>query len=186
MRHVPGWFKMGGHAAAKGATDVTAKPDLWNTLHDGHIVAVHGGVPGTVRLEIAIAYVCAELPTSSSSLLLELAGCTVFRYEPFVGALVEEFELIPECKPVILSAVLDGELVVVECAGLEYGGRLRLGNAQCLVPTAEGKPLSRQELESAADRYWATQSPGSRVWPRPTPTMLSGSRMQRARAGDDT
>ena len=55
----------------------------WNVLHDGRLIAAERELPGELRLSIAIAYLCRNLPTQSKHLLLLLSDCDQFEYRPY-------------------------------------------------------------------------------------------------------
>lgn len=127
----------------------------WNVLHDGRLIAAEGAVPGDVTLAVEVAYLCGHLPTAAGYLLVMLAGCDWCEYRTHDKPPAAGPAAVAALGLTILTAGADGETVSVECADGSYGGQVLLRYAAAEVRTAEGRPLSQPELESAAGRYWA-------------------------------
>jgi len=124
---------------------------LWNTLHDGTIDAISGAVPGEVDMTIGIAYLCRELPTAADQLKVYLHSCTLLRYEPwFEESPMEGVEALVGQDIEVLSAKRPARVIEVECAC----GFLKLEYENVEVRLVEGRIISQEELENAAERYW--------------------------------
>ena len=128
---------------------------FWDVLHDGKVVAASGAVPGDLRLSIRIAYLCGHLPTGADHVSVTLAACERLEYRPYQEPPVPGPAAIASLGLVLLSAELVNGSVSVECADGGYGGQLLLRYSSAHAATAEGRPLSQPDLESAAARYWS-------------------------------
>ena len=129
----------------------------WNVLHDGRVIAAEGIVPGELILSVEIAYLCGHLPTQAEHLVVTLAGCERCEYQPYEQPSVTEPSAVAALGLEILSADLASGCVSVECGDGGYGGyggQLLLRYASAHLQTAEGRPLSQSEVESASERYW--------------------------------
>ena len=97
---------------------------VWNVLHDGVMVAAEGSLPGDLRLSIDIAYLCGHLPTAAGHVVVTLAECERFEYQPYREPPVSDPAAVAAIGLGLLTAVTaDGE-VSVECSDGGYGGRL--------------------------------------------------------------
>ncbi|MDP1662876.1 MAG: hypothetical protein Q8L55_13255 [Phycisphaerales bacterium] len=123
---------------------------VWNTLHDGTIDAISGVVPGDVLMTIGIEYLCRVLPTAAVQLNLHLRSCTLLRYAPFLGVPMEGVEALAGQGIEILSAACPARVVEIACAS----GHLSLEYEEVVIQLVEGRIISQEELESAAERYW--------------------------------
>ena len=128
---------------------------IWNVLHDGEVIAAEGSVPGDLRLSVGIAYLCGHLPTGAGHVVVTLAGCDRFEYRPYEQPPVSDPSAVAAVGLQLLSAEVADGAVCVECADGGYGGQLVMRYASARASTAEGRPLSQSELESAAERYWS-------------------------------
>lgn len=128
--------------------------DIWGVLHDGTINAVEGAVPGGLRVHVSIPYLCAELPTKASHLVIMLRGCDLFEYHPYEGQLPG----IGLDRMIGLQLLYVGphdDFLSIECGdGGGAGGQIHARYEEASVSTAEGQSLSQTDLESAAARYW--------------------------------
>src|SRR5688572_22309529 len=123
---------------------------VWNSLHDGTIDGISGMVPGDVFVTIGIAYLCRMLPTSADQLKVCLRRCTLLRYEPFEGTPVEGVEAMAGQDIEVLSAERPARVVEVACVS----GILKLEYEGVEIQLVEGRTVSQEELEHAAERYW--------------------------------
>ena len=128
--------------------------DIWNVLHDGELVAADGSVPGDLRLSVSIPYLCFHLPTEASHVFVTLNECDRFEYQPYQDPRLSDPSAVAAARLQVLSAEVANGEVLVGCADGGYGGHLALRYSSASVATAEGRPLSQSELESAAERYW--------------------------------
>jgi hypothetical protein len=126
----------------------------WNVLHDARLIAAEGAVPGDLRLEIDINYLCKLLPTASTLLVVEISSCTQFEYRSFDRRPLRDPHDIASVRLEILRAQLESETMSIECADGSYGGQLLVKYLNATLSTIEGAILSQKELETVADRYW--------------------------------
>jgi hypothetical protein len=126
---------------------------IWDILHDGHLAGVER-FEGNLRLRIGITYLCRHLPTRADHVQLELERCASFAYLPFEGSPVVELADIAARRLTILSAGATGTDWSIEVAGDGAGGRICASFDGARVLTAEGQPLSLDDLGRAANEYW--------------------------------
>lgn len=122
---------------------------VWNTLHDGVIIAADGSVPGDVRLSIEIGYLCKMLPTASDRLTVRLLGCSSIHVKPFEDQPSTDIASLVGQEVLSVNEAADG-MVVVNCVE----GLIELGYAGVSLQLAEGTSITQAELEAAANRYW--------------------------------
>ena len=130
-------------------------PTIWNVLHDGSIIAVHGAVSGTVRLDVSIDYLRERFSDSGKTIQVTLTGCTRFAYRDFeVGEFTTDFSTIAVMEPEVLSAKLHDGLCVLDCAG----GVLEVRAVDGSLALDSGRTITLQELIDVADAYWTEWS----------------------------
>jgi len=130
-------------------------PATWGVLHDGVITRALGVVPGDLTLSIEIRYLCGHLPTTAEHLVVMISSCEQFEYRPFEQPPVTEPHAIAALELVLLYANLEESSIRVDCSDGGYGGILLLRYESAQLFTAEGRPLSQSEVESASEQYWA-------------------------------
>ncbi|MEW6027054.1 MAG: hypothetical protein AB1599_07165 [Planctomycetota bacterium] len=131
--------------------DLTFFPAVWNVLHDGEIVAISGSVPGTVALDIDINYLRRRFHDPGKIIKLTIIGCTHFAYRDFDDSkFITNLSAIEAFKPVIMGAVMRGEICAVDC----LKGPLEVTATDGSLSLDNGRPVSLEELISVADAYW--------------------------------
>ena len=130
-------------------------PTIWNVIHDGSIIAVRGTVPGTVQLDVSIAYLRERFPDAGKTIQVTLTGCTRFAYRDFdEGEFTTDFSAIASFEPEVLSAEMRDGLCVLDCAG----GVLEIRAADGLLALESGRAITLQELIDVAQAYWTQLS----------------------------
>lgn len=126
-------------------------PDVFNVLHDGDIVAISGIVPGTVLLDIDIKYLRRRFPEPGKIIKLTIIGCTHFAYRDFdESKFITDLSAIEAFKPMIIGAVMRGEICDVDC----LKGPLEITATDGSLSLDNGRPVSLEELIGIADAYW--------------------------------
>lgn len=144
-----------GERCRSAAEGLRLEVAIWNVLHDGEVIAADGLVPGDLRLSVGIAYLCGHLPTEAGHVVVTLVGCDRFEYRPYEQPTVSDPSKVAAVGLEMLSAEVADGAMCVECADGGYGGQLVMRYSFAQTSTAEGRPLSQAELESAAERYWS-------------------------------
>jgi hypothetical protein len=125
---------------------------LWKLLHDGDIESIDGRVPGTLRLRVGIQYLRDMFRGSGNGFRVELRGCDLIELESWMDdtAIVRDPEAIGKVGLEISSAEERPDHLLVICSG--YDLRLRYQSAH--VELDNGMPVTIDELQDAADRFW--------------------------------
>jgi hypothetical protein len=121
----------------------------WNLLHDGSVSGVERD-GDRVSIDVDIEYLRQRFEEPGTLLRVELLGCTLFEFTPGGGAAALAFEDLAKADLTILSAVLEGDDVVVWCGS----GALRLRYRELALRFESGKPLSLAALDECARQYW--------------------------------
>ena len=130
---------------------VTFYPTIWNVLHDGSIIAIHGAVPGTVRLAVSIDYLRERFPDSGDTIQVTLTGCARFAYRDFdVGEFTTDLRTITSMEPEVLSAKLQGDLNEIDCVN----GVLEVIATDGSLALDSGRAITLQELLDVSEAYW--------------------------------
>jgi len=125
--------------------------DVWNILHDGHIVAAKGDCPGDLSLKIQIGYLCEVLSKGSSFLWVHLHGVRVASFFSHYnsGPMTDPREWAAE-KIEVIGAGKVRDHLLVDCDK----GELNLVYADATYELENGTPISFHELEEACEKYW--------------------------------
>lgn len=93
-------------------------PAIWNVLHDGGIIAIHGAVPGTIRLDVSIEYLRERFTDPGEIIQVTLTDCTWFAYRDYEAQdFCTDLPAIAASEPEILSAEMCGDISKVCCVG---------------------------------------------------------------------
>lgn len=141
-------------------------------FHDGIITAVHGTVPGDIRLVIHCDYLRRMFPDPGLAFVVELQKCTYVSYESgTTGEIRAGFQpaMAPEAS--ILAVLYDkGQHDVYMGEGV-----LSVRYESGLIFLDNGREVFPGEMESAIHQYWdewgrkgqTDQGPGdARFYPR--------------------
>ena len=130
--------------------------EIWNTLHDGTIVAISGKLPGDVLLKIEIQYLCDTLCPGSSFIWIYLHDCQKLEYLEFEGTqVIKDFELLNKMELEILSATQENDIQVCCVSGIL---KLQYASASCKLDN--GTQLSFKAIAEAANKYWSDWTDG--------------------------
>jgi hypothetical protein len=126
-------------------------PTIWNVLHDGVIVGFDGGVPGTLIVDISIAYLRKRFPDPGETIRLVLVDCTRFAYREYeTDEFSTELPEIAAIGPEVVSASMKDGVCEVDCAG----GTLEVVAAGGSICLDGGREVTLEELTTVADSYW--------------------------------
>jgi hypothetical protein len=126
-------------------------PTIWNVLHDGIIIAVTGAVPGTVRLNVSIDYLCKRFPEGGENIQVTLTSCTRFAYrDENESEFTTDFSTIAAFEPWIVNAKLVEGLCVIDCNCGVFAVRADDGS----LALESGRVITLQELIDVAEAYW--------------------------------
>jgi len=107
--------------------------DIWGVFHDGVLKLVDGTVPGTIRLEIEIAYLRNMFPEPGNSFFVTLLDCSKLVYAEYGKQSTESLSHIQGREPEVLY-VKSEEPLVLNCAM----GSLQLDYAEMIVTLESG------------------------------------------------
>lgn len=127
-------------------------PAIGNVLHDGAIIAIHGVVPGEVRLDVEIDYLRKRFTDPGQAFQITLNGCTwlAFRSWNEDEAVITDVTRIAALELEILSAEMRAERFDIHCGG----GTLEIIAADGSLTLDSGRPLTLPDLLDAATAYW--------------------------------
>jgi len=125
------------------------KRNIWGVFHDGEIIKITGCVPGDLRLELEIGYLCAQFPEPGHSFTIELSNCTQMQFSEYDEPPSTSLAHIQERRPMVLY-VTSEEPLVLDCAM----GTLELEYSKMRVLLPSGREVSEQELTNACEQYW--------------------------------
>lgn len=138
-------------------------PDLWNVLHDGTIVAVTGQVPGEVRLEIEADYLRIRFNDEGQLFALTLRDYSRLVFKPWEEgqtAICRLDELGALALWILSAEEVDGKCAV-SCSrkvATGAGGVLEVVATDAVLSLDTGRVVSKDEIETIADAYWAEWS----------------------------
>ena len=127
---------------------------LWNTLHDGVIVAIDGTVPGEPVLEVEIGYLAGRLCPGTKSVFVRLVDCSSFLYD-FRSSMEETVRLsvlseIAESRPIIMAGEQDLDGVLIEC----WCGAIQCRYSSACIMLENKAPIAYETLLAECERYW--------------------------------
>jgi len=141
-------------------------PAIWNVLHDGGIIAIQGAVPGTVRLDVAVAYLRERFSDPGDTIQVTLTGCTRFAYREFeIGEFTTDLSAIAAMEPELLSAKMLGNLCEVVCVA----GVLEVIAVEGSLALDSGRSITLQELIDVSKAYWTEFSQRAKQAKRESP-----------------
>jgi hypothetical protein len=129
------------------------KAALFNTLHDGKLVAIQGMVSGDIELSIVCNYLRERIHVPGTTFLVKLRKCRRFEFNTDH----DEFPKNADLREIgnkgldILSSEEVGGLVVVYCGN----GELLMDFESASVWLNEKTEISFNDLERVAESYWA-------------------------------
>lgn len=130
---------------------MSAPESIWNLLHDGCIAAIAGAVAGDIVLRVEIGYLTERLEPPCDGLDVTLVACDRFEFLSWQDdERTTDPATVAALDTEILSAKVDGDVVRVVCDG----GELTLRYAEARMMRPDGTPISLEEIDRTARRYW--------------------------------
>lgn len=121
---------------------------LWNLLHDGVIVRIDGSAPGDLEIEVKARYLCEMFAGAGQGFVIQLRGCSLFKFTPWGLLTITELREIVEAGPQLVSAQ-DGDPLAVCCAE----GVLHVRYQTEHLRLDSGELITLPEPEDACSRY---------------------------------
>lgn len=126
---------------------------LWNALHDGYVEAIEGGLPGDIRLGVAIEYLRERFADPGTLIHVTLHQCTRLEFLwADDGGVMKDLREVVDSSLEILRSESPGEVACFTCQG--RFGALSLSAAGYSLALDSGREIALDELIAVAEAYW--------------------------------
>jgi hypothetical protein len=125
---------------------------IWNLFHDGSIESCSGDVPGDLTLAVSIDYLREMIEPAGELFFVDVRGCTLLELQSWADdSVASGADALNAIQPEILSGSEEDDRAIVICNGYE----LRLRYDAIGVRLDTGAPLTIDEIDAVAERYWS-------------------------------